>query len=137
MDGVNVTSGSIVHDLTGKWVLGPGDASGMFGQLDNNGQIDRAKLRTLDELGGKIARPMEEMVPTVIRAGEIAGFLSEAGSTLLGGIPVGTPVGAPEGDQQSVLVGAGVGENELALSAGTSFSGSGCYVEVGGMRECR
>ena len=30
----------------------------------------------------------------------------------------------PEGDQQSVLVGAGVGELELALSAGTSFSGN-------------
>ena len=140
VDGVNVTSGSIVHDLTGKWVLGPGDASGMFGQLDKNGQIDRAKLRKLDELvgrdGGKVARPMEEMVPRVIRAGEIAGVLSEAGSTLLGGIPVGTPVAAPEGDQQSVLVGSGIGENELALSAGTSFSGSGCYKHTC-FRACR
>ncbi|MEO0586466.1 MAG: FGGY family carbohydrate kinase, partial [Planctomycetota bacterium] len=31
--GLTVTSGSIVHDLTGELVIGPGDASGMFGAL--------------------------------------------------------------------------------------------------------
>ncbi|MEM9252444.1 MAG: FGGY-family carbohydrate kinase [Planctomycetota bacterium] len=121
---VTVTSGSIVHDLTGELVIGPGDASGMFGALGEDGQIDREKLATLDRLGGNVGRPLGEMVPRVVPAGEVAATLSEAGSALLGGLPVGTPVAAPEGDQQSVLVVAAVGELELALSAGTSFAGN-------------
>lgn len=122
--GVTVTSGSIVHDLTGQWVLGPGDASGMFGTLGEDGQIDRAKLQKIDELTGNQFTPLEQLVPKVVAAGEVAGTLNEAGSEMLGGLPVGTPVAAPEGDQQSVLVVAAVDELELALSAGTSFTGN-------------
>ena len=124
----------------------------MFGRLGTDGQIDRAKLDQIDEAVGLVAgegegegegeegklgagagaragrnnnrrrRPLREMVPRVVRAGEIAGVLSAAGSSLLGGLPQGTPVAAPEGDQQAALVGAGVGELEMALSAGTSFT---------------
>jgi len=122
--GVTVTSGSIVHDLTGQWVLGPGDASGMFGKLDADGQIDRDKLRKIDALVGNKFTPLEKLVPRVLPAGQVAGTLNEAGSALLGGLPVGTPVAPPEGDQQSVLVVAAAGEMELALSAGTSFTGN-------------
>lgn len=122
--GVTVTSGSIVHDLTGQWVLGPGDASGMFGKLGADGQIDRAKLRKIDALFDNRFTPLEELVPRVVPAGEVAGTLNDAGSALLGGLPVGTPVAPPEGDQQSVLVAAAAGEMELALSAGTSFTGN-------------
>lgn len=122
--GVNVTSGSLVHDLTGEWVVGPGDASGMFGNLDENGQIDRRKLEKLDALFDHAYPPLAGLVPRVVPAGDVAGRLNARGSELLGGLPVGIPVAAPEGDQQSVLVGAGVGELELALSAGTSFSGN-------------
>ena len=124
--GVGVTSVSLVHDLTGEWVIGPGDASGMFGVLAADGQIDTAKLAKMDEAAGGVKgrKPLCEMVPRVVVAGAISGRLNTAGSALLGGLPVGTPVAAPEGDQQSVLVGAGVDELELALSAGTSFAGN-------------
>lgn len=122
--GVTVTSGSIVHDLTGQWVLGPGDASGMFGKLDAEGQIDRSKLRKIDQLTGNQFTPLEQLVPRIIPAGQVAGTLNQAGSDLLGGLPVGTPVAPPEGDQQSVLVVSAAGEMELALSAGTSFTGN-------------
>jgi sugar (pentulose or hexulose) kinase len=122
--GVSVTSGSLVHDLTGEWVLGPGDASGMFGVLGGDGQIDRAKLARMDEASGGAARPLAELVPRVVPAGEVAGRLNAAGSELLGGLPEGVAVAAPEGDQQSVLVGAAADELELALSAGTSFTGN-------------
>lgn len=122
--GVNVTSGSLVHDLTGKWVIGPGDASGMFGILDKDGQIDRTKLQKIDDATGNIFTPLQELVPRVIPAGQVAGTLNEKGAALLGGLPAGTPVAAPEGDQQSVLIGAAADELELALSAGTSFTGN-------------
>jgi len=122
--GVTVTSGSIVHDLTGEWVLGPGDASGMFGQLNEQSQIDHEKLRKIDALFDGKFTPLKELMPRIIPAGQVAGTLHEAGSQLLGGLPVGTPVAAPEGDQQTTLVASAADELELALSAGTSFAGN-------------
>ncbi|MEM6334771.1 MAG: FGGY-family carbohydrate kinase [Planctomycetota bacterium] len=122
--GLTVTSGSIVHDLTGELVIGPGDASGMFGALGADGQFDAEKLRRIDAIGGNVGRALETIVPRVVGAGEVAARLNEAGSALLGGLPVGTAVAAPEGDQQSVLVVSAVDELELALSAGTSFAGN-------------
>ena len=124
VSGVSVTSGSLVHDLSGEWVLGPGDASGMFGNLDEEGQIDRTKLRKIDQLLEGRFTPLEQLVPRIVPAGEIAAELNEAGSDLLGGLPVGTPIAAPEGDQQTTLVATAAGELELALSAGTSFTGN-------------
>lgn len=122
--GVTVTSGSIVHDLTGEWVLGPGDASGMFGTLGGDGQIDRVKLAKIDALMGNRFTSLAELVPRVVMAGEIAGTLNAEGSDLLGGLPIGTPVAPPEGDQQSALVACAGDTMELALSAGTSFTGN-------------
>lgn len=122
--GVNVTSGSLVHDLTGEWVIGPGDASGMFGILGSDGQIDKSKLHKIDAATNNIFEPLENLVPRVVPAGQIAGTLNENGSALLGGLPIGIPIAAPEGDQQSVLIGAAADELELALSAGTSFTGN-------------
>ncbi len=57
-------------------------------------------------------------------AGAIAARLNARGSKLLGGLPEGIPVAAPEGDQQTTLVATAAGELELALSAGTSFTGN-------------
>jgi sugar (pentulose or hexulose) kinase len=122
--GVTVTSGSLVHDLTGDWVLGPGDASGMFGALGDDGQIDVAKLRKFDAACPGVASRLESLVPRIVPAGNIAARLSDQGAELLGGLPAGIPVAPPEGDQQSVLVGAAADELELALSAGTSFAGN-------------
>lgn len=122
--GVSVTSGSLVHDLTGQWVLGPGDATGMFGNLDEAGQIERRKLRMIDEVMGNRSTPLEQLVPRVVPAGEVAATLSAQGSELLGGLPEGTPVAAPEGDQQTTLIATAADDMELALSTGTSFAGN-------------
>jgi sugar (pentulose or hexulose) kinase len=122
--GVSVTSGSLVHDLTDEWVLGPGEASGMFGNLGDDGQFDRTKLRKVDVLMGNRFTPLEQLVPRVVPAGEVAARLNTQGSELLGGLPEGTPVAAPEGDQQTTLVAAAAGELEVAISAGTSFTGN-------------
>ena len=122
--GVSVTSGSLVHDLTGAWVLGPGDATGMFGNLDKQGQIDKIKLRKIDTLMDNRFRPLEELVPKIVPAGEVAAQLSARGSELLGGLPKGIPVAAPEGDQQTTLVASAADELEVAISAGTSFTGN-------------
>jgi sugar (pentulose or hexulose) kinase len=63
-------------------------------------------------------------VPRVVPAGEVAARLNAQGSELLGGLPKGTPIAAPEGDQQTTLVATAASELELAISAGTSFTGN-------------
>lgn len=122
--GVTVPSGSLLHDLSGAWALGPGEASGMFGTLDGSGQISKRKLEQIDNLVGNRFTPLENLVPKVVAAGSIAGYLNENGSKLLGGLPVGTPIAPPEGDQSSALVVSAAQPNELALSAGSSFTGN-------------
>ena len=122
--GVSVTSGSLVHDLTGEWVLGPGDATGMFGNLGEDGQFDADKLRKVDQLMGGHFTPLADLVPRIVPAGEVAAHLSEQGSEILGGLPTGIPVAAPEGDQQTTLVASAADELEVAISAGTSFTGN-------------
>ena len=124
VDGVSVTSGSLVHDLSGEWVLGPGDATGMFGNLGNDGQFDSDKLGKVDALFGGQFKPLGELMPRVVPAGQIAARLNEQGSELLGGLPIGIPIAAPEGDQQTTLVAAAADALEVAISAGTSFTGN-------------
>eukprot|EP01079_Euglenida_sp_SAG-EU17-18_P003938 gene3938-4304_t len=129
VDGVSVTSGSIVHDLTGEWVLGPGDATGMFGGLDPSGQISPGKLDAIDLASGRAGPAsthpaLKSLAPRVVAAGEVAGRLSAEGVRILGGLSAGTPVAAPEGDQQAVLVCSAAQPGELALSLGTSLTGN-------------
>lgn len=122
--GVSVTSGSLVHDLTGAWVLGPGDSTGMFGNLSDDGQFDKSKLRKVDQLFENRFTPLEELVPKIVPAGQVAAHLNAQGSEILGGLPEGIPVAAPEGDQQTTLVASSADELEVAISAGTSFTGN-------------
>ena len=79
------------------------------------------KYRTA--LGGRFT-PLENLVPRIVPAGQVAARLSANGSQLLGGLPEGIPVAAPEGDQQTTLVATAADELELAISAGTSFTGN-------------
>lgn len=63
-------------------------------------------------------------MPRVVSAGQVAAHLNDRGSKLLGGLPVGTPIAPPEGDQQATLVASAADELEIAISAGTSFTGN-------------
>ena len=92
--------------------------------LMKNGQIDRRKLRKIDEATGNRFTPLEQLVPRIIPAGEVAGTLNAKGSELLGGLLEGTPFAAPEGDQQTTLLATAANKMELALSTGTSFAGN-------------
>jgi sugar (pentulose or hexulose) kinase len=119
-------STSLAYDLSGEWVIGPGEFSGMVGVIGDDGKMGADKLEALNKhfrnLG--ITRAFENYLPNVVRAGEVAATLSKSGSDLLGGLPVGTPIAAPEGDQQSALVssGARTGDRCIAVSAGTSLT---------------
>ena len=78
-------AGYIHWKLTGKKVLGVGEASGMFPIDMNTGNYNARMIQQFDE---KIADrgfdwKLEEILPEVLTAGEGAGFLTEEGAKLL------------------------------------------------------
>lgn len=107
-----VPSTFVALELTGEFGVGPGDGSGMFGQLDRNGQFGHAKL-------DKIDRTLRKRAPKVGEAGEVLGRLNSRGAELLG-LPEGIPVAYPEGDQPIGMVASGCVDGRASISLGNS-----------------
>ncbi len=119
-------AGYIHYELTGKHVMGIGEASGMFpidsAELDYNQRMVEL-FDALTEFKGYDWK-LRDVLPRVLVAGEHAGVLTEAGAKFLdpeGTLRPGVPVCPPEGDAgtgmsatNSVKVGTG------NVSAGTS-----------------
>jgi len=115
--------GWIAHRLTGEWMLGIGDASGMFPIDQRTLDYDAARLAAFDGVVGRAAGglpPLGELLPKVRRAGEDAGTLDARGASLLG-LPQGVPVAAAEGDQPAALAGSLIAAaGTVSMSFGTS-----------------
>jgi sugar (pentulose or hexulose) kinase len=117
-------AGYIHYKLTGRKVLGVGDASGMF--PINGKDFDRDMLdkfnTLLAELG--INTPLEEILPTVLVAADDAGTLSAEGALLLdptGKLKAGVPMCPPEGDAGTGMVATNcIAPRTANVSAGTS-----------------
>ena len=118
-------AGYVHWKLTGRKVLGVGDASGMFPIDSEACDYDGKMLAQYDALiGGKYPWKLRDILPQVLVAGENAGSLTEEGARLLdptGALKAGIPLCPPEGDAgtgmaatNSVAVGTG------NVSAGTS-----------------
>jgi sugar (pentulose or hexulose) kinase len=112
--------------LTGQKVLGVGEASGMFPIDSKTNDYDarmlklfNAKLKTK-----KIPWKLQDILPTVLMAGDGAGNLTEEGAKLLdptGQLPAGIPLCPPEGDAGTGMVATNsVAERTGNVSAGTS-----------------
>ncbi|MBQ7196356.1 MAG: FGGY-family carbohydrate kinase [Synergistaceae bacterium] len=118
------TLAAYVHyKLTGKKVIGIGDAAGMF-------PIDSEKLdydSSMEEKFNELIKPLKlrEIFPRVLVAGEAAGKLTEAGAALLdesGNLKAGVPLCPPEGDAGTGMVATNaVAPRTGNLSAGTSM----------------
>ena len=124
VDFLTTLSGYIHYRLSGKRVLGIGDASGMFPVLDGN--YDKKMLNTFNEMlrNHGIERPFESVLPRVLLAGEDAGNLTEDGAALLdpsGTLRAGAPMCPPEGDGGTGMVATNcVMPKSANVSAGTS-----------------
>ena len=80
------TLSAYIHTLlTGETAMGVGEVSGMFPYDDETGDFDAARIAQFDELVKPYGFPwkLRQILPTVKRAGEAAGFLTEAGAALL------------------------------------------------------
>ncbi|MBE6652445.1 MAG: ATPase [Ruminococcaceae bacterium] len=119
------TLAGYVHEkLTGRRVLGIGDASGMFpinGRGYDEGMLTRFNA-LLQEKG--IRKSLEELLPTALLAGEEAGVLTEAGAEWLdpsGNLKAGCVLCPPEGDAGTGMVATNsVTPGTANVSAGTS-----------------
>jgi sugar (pentulose or hexulose) kinase len=119
-------AGYVHWKLTGKQVLGVGEASGMFPIDSKTNDYDRRKIGQFNESlkAGNISWKLEDVLPNVLVAGDAAGVLTEEGASLLdptGGLQAGIPLCPPEGDAGTGMVATNsVAERTGNVSAGTS-----------------
>jgi sugar (pentulose or hexulose) kinase len=120
-------AGYVHWQLTGRRVLGVGDASGMFPIDPGTHDYDESMLATFAEL--VMARQPDldvaGMLPEVLIAGQEAGTLTAAGAALLdpsGTVQPGIPLCPPEGDAGTGMVATNsVAPRTGNISAGTSI----------------
>ena len=113
--------------LTGKKVIGAGDASGIFPIDPKICDYDKVMMTKFNELasGTELKADLADILPEIVPAGECAGLLTEEGAKLLdptGTFKSGVPFCPPEGDAQTGMAAT----NSLIprtgnVSAGTSI----------------
>ncbi len=112
-------AGYVHYLLTGKNVLGPNDASGMF-PLSNR-SYDQEKLERYSEVAGA---DISKLLPEVLLAGEYAGSLTKNGALFLdptGVLQEGCPLCPPEGDMGTGMIATNsVLPRTANISAGTA-----------------
>ncbi len=111
--------------LTGKKVIGIGEASGMFPVDPVTKQYDKEMLEKFNDLvKGKIPFKVESVLPEILVAGEDAGRLTEQGAKILdptGNLKYGIPLCPPEGDAGTGMVATNsIKKRTGNVSAGTS-----------------
>ncbi len=122
-------AGWIAQRLTGQWLLGIGDAAGMFpidqATLNYDARLAEAFDGIADgaaahNLPGVMLPGIRTLLPEVRRAGEDGGLLNARGAALLG-LPEGIPVAPAEGDQPAALSGSLIAApGQVSMSFGTS-----------------
>jgi sugar (pentulose or hexulose) kinase len=124
---ITTLAGYVHWQLTGEKVLGIGDASGMFPIDTATGTYDAAMLARFDELAAEagVHLTLADLLPTIRRAGEVAGTLTDSGAELLdltGRLRPGIPMCPPEGDAGTGMVATNsVAPRTGNISAGTSI----------------
>lgn len=120
-------AGYVHRELTGRKVIGVGDASGMFPIDSSTLNYDAELLSRYDALVAETAPglKLEELLPEVLVAGQPAGELTAAGAALLdptGTLQPGAVLCPPEGDAGTGMVATcSVAPRTGNVSAGTSI----------------
>jgi sugar (pentulose or hexulose) kinase len=123
---ITTLAGYVHKMLTGRSVLGVGDASGMFPIDSLTRDFDEGMLAKFDGLTGPvIKREVRSILPGVLSAGQAAGELTKEGALLLdptGTLEPGCPLCPPEGDAGTGMAATNsVGIRTGNVSAGTSI----------------
>lgn len=120
-------AGYIHWMLSGRKVLGVGEASGMFPIDINTRKFNAKMIEQFNALTGDYPWTLDEILPEVLLAGDDAGVLTAEGAKLLdvsGKLRPGAPMCPPEGDAGTGMVATNsVKVRTGNISAGTSVFG--------------
>ena len=124
-------AGYVHWKLTGKKVLGVGEASGMFPIDSDKCGFDRVMLSKFQSAaeGHGWKGSVEAILPNVLAAGEDAGVLTAEGAKLLdptGTLQPGCPVAPPEGDAGTGMAAT----NSVAVHTGNVSAGTSIFAMV-------
>ena len=124
-------AGYIHYLLTGKKVLGVGEASGMFPIDSETGYYDEKMLDKFDELIAPYGFDWNArgVLPAVLPAGEIAGVLTEEGAKFLdesGNLQAGISMCPPEGDAGTGMVAT----NSVRVKTGNVSAGTSVFAMI-------
>ena len=124
---VNTLAGYVHEKLTGRFVVGRGEGSGIFPLDAETFDYDRERVALFDELNHQSGYGFRllDLIPAVLNAGENAGCLTEEGARLLdpsGRLKAGIPLCPPEGDAGTGMTATNsVRPKTGNVSAGTSI----------------
>jgi sugar (pentulose or hexulose) kinase len=125
---VTTLAGYVHYILTGKRVIGIGDASGMFpidSAVNDFNKSFIEKFNALEEVR-LYAWTLKDILPKVLVAGEDAGALTEDGARLLdpsGALRPGVPFCPPEGDAGTGMTAT----NSVAVRTGNVSAGTSVF----------
>ena len=131
LDYVATLSAYIHWKLTGKRVIGIGDAAGMFPIDSNTHDYDARMVRKFDDLlePYQYTWKMKDIFPEVLVAGEDAGTLTEEGAAFLdesGTLRAGIPLCPPEGDAGTGMAAT----NSVAPGTGNVSAGTSTFAMI-------
>ena len=131
VDFFTTLSGYVHWQLTGRKVLGVGDASGMFPIDPHTHNFDEEFLAQFEQLSNVASQPwnIREILPTVLVAGQNAGELTEEGARLLdpsGRLQAGSVLAPPEGDAGTGMVAT----NSVRVRTGNVSAGTSIFAMV-------
>ena len=124
-------AGYIHWRLTGRKVLGIGDASGMFPISIKDKDFDSSMIEKFDNLVQDKGYPwkLRQIMPEVLTAGEDAGTLTAEGAALLdpsGELEAGIPLCPPEGDAGTGMAAT----NSVAVRTGNVSAGTSVFAMI-------
>ncbi len=125
---ITTLSGYIHWKMTGRKVMGIGEAAGMFPIDSAKNTWNSGMLAQFDELVADkgFAWKLKEILPEVLTAGQNAGTLTEEGAKLLdvdGDLQPGIPMCPPEGDAGTGMVAT----NSVAVRTGNVSAGTSVF----------
>ena len=124
-------AGYVHWKLTGQKVMGVGEASGMFPIDSTTNDYDQGMLELFNTqiAADNLPWKLQDILPTVLVAGDVAGVLTEEGVKLLdptGQLAAGIPLCPPEGDAGTGMVAT----NSVAVRTGNVSAGTSVFAMI-------
>ena len=131
IDYITTLEAYVHWKLTGKRVLGIGDAAGMFPIDTTKADYNQKMVDKFDELVAPygFSWKLRDIMPKALVAGEDAGVLTEEGAKLLdvtGKLKAGIPMCPPEGDAGTGMVAT----NSVAVRTGNVSAGTSVFAMI-------